>query len=105
MSFKYLGLAGVLLAVTALAGCGRAYYAAGVSIGPPPPPPAYGYVGVPPGPGYVWTDGYYDLRGNSWVWLGGRWARPPYPHARWERPYWERHGNGYRFHEGRWRKA
>lgn len=104
MTLKYVGLTGVLLGVSALVGCGGAYYSAGVNIGPPPPPPVYGYVGTAPGPGYVWTDGYYDLRGNSWVWVGGRWARQPYSHARWERAYWERHGRAYRFHQGHWRR-
>jgi hypothetical protein len=81
---------------------GGAFYA---SIGPPPPPRVVGVVGVAPGPGYVWIDGFYDLRGSAWVWVPGTWRRPPYPRAVWEKPRWERHGNGYRFHRGRWRRG
>lgn len=58
-------LTAVLLGSTALLGCGGGYYRAGVVIGPPPPPPVYGAVGYAPGPEYVWTDGYYDLRGSN----------------------------------------
>ena len=38
----------------------------GISVGDPPPAPQLvGPVGVAPGPGYVWTNGY-------WAWNGGR---------------------------------
>ena len=100
-------LAGAALALGAvLSACapGGGYYA-GVRYGPPPP--RYGVIGVAPGPGYVWTDGYWDWRGGGWAWAPGRWARPPYPHARWAPGYWEErreHGRrGYRFHRGYWR--
>lgn len=101
---RSIALTAALAGCTALAGCGGGYYRAGVVIGPPPPPPAYGPVGYAPGPGYVWTDGFYDLRGNNWVWEGGRWARPPHPGAVWVKPYWEPHGRHYRFHRGHWRR-
>ena len=104
MNLQKLGLAAALLASSALIGCSHGYYSAGVAVGPPPPPLVYGPVGYAPGPGYVWTDGYYDLRGSNWVWVRGRWARPPHPHARWVKPSWERHGSGYRFHEGHWQR-
>ncbi|HTE53195.1 MAG TPA: hypothetical protein VK698_20215 [Kofleriaceae bacterium] len=29
-----------------------------------------------PGPGYVWTDGYWDWNGNDWQWVGGDWVAP-----------------------------
>jgi hypothetical protein len=103
-NLKKSGRIAVLLGACALAGCGGGYYRAGVVIGPPPPPPVYGAVGYAPGPGYVWTDGFYDLRGGRWVWVNGHWARPPYRGGRWVRPYWDRHGRGYRFHRGYWRR-
>jgi len=97
-------LAGVMFACTGFVACGGGYYQAGVVIGPPPPAPmVVGPVGYAPGPGYVWADGYYDLRGSNWVWVNGSWARRPYRDAVWVRPYWERHGRAYRFHKGRWR--
>jgi hypothetical protein len=94
-------MAGALvLAGTILAGCGGYSYGY-VSYGPPPP--RYGVVGVAPGPGYMWTDGYWDLRGRNWAWVQGSWVRPPHRNARWERPEWRQEGNGWRFHRGRWR--
>jgi YXWGXW repeat-containing protein len=69
----------------------------------PPPPPRYGVVGFAPGPGYIWTDGYWDRRGSQWVWIGGRWLRPPRPHAVWVAGGWRQERRGWRFHRGYWR--
>ena len=96
-------LTAALLGSTALIGCGGGYYQAAYVVGPPPPPPVYGAMGYAPGPGFVWVDGFYDLRGGHWVWAGGHWGRPPRPGAVWVRAYWEPHGRGYRFHRGYWR--
>ena len=47
----------------------------GVVVGtPPPPPPATvvaGPVGVAPGPGYVWVNGYWNWVNGGWVWVPG----------------------------------
>jgi len=95
-------LAACTLAVSLLlTGCGGGYVAYGVP--GPPAPLAYGVVGVAPAPGYVWINGFWDLRGGNWAWVGGRWARPPHPHARWEPDRWERHGSHWRHTGGRWR--
>jgi hypothetical protein len=86
-----------------LAACGPSYTA--VRVGPPPPrPAAVGYVGVAPGPGYVWTDGYWDLRGSNWYWVNGRWLRPPRPHTTWVPGYWAPRQGRYHWHPGRWRR-
>ncbi len=95
-----LGLV-VLTSMAALSCSGGAYYA--YRVPPPPPPPVAGFIGVAPGVGFVWIDGFYDLRGSSWFWVPGHWARRPHPYARWEPSRWERHGDHYRFNEGRWR--
>ena len=93
----------IILAMSAIsmvgcAGGGVVYYA-----NVPPPALRVEAYGVAPGPGYVWTPGYWGWRGNAHVWVGGRWAVPPRPHARWVAPYWEGYRGRYRFHEGRWR--
>ncbi len=100
MRNKLLAGAFVLFS-TVLAGCavGGGYYA---QYGPPPPR-YYGAIGVAPGPGYVWTNGYWDWRGGRWGWVDGRWARPPRPHAVWVSPEWRHERHGYRFHRGYWR--
>lgn len=88
------------LAAWTLTACGPSYV--GVRVGPPPPPVA-GYVGMAPGPGYVWTDGFWDLRGSRWVWVSGRWVVPPRPRAAWVAGYWAPRGGHYYWHPGRWR--
>lgn len=73
----------------------------GIAVGtaPPPPPPAYvaGPVGVAPGPGYVWVDGYWNWVDGRYVWVPGRWVLPPHPHAVWVAPSIE-----FRWHRGHW---
>lgn len=78
----------------------------GISVGAPPPPPQVvaGPIGVAPGPGYVWTNGYWDWNGGRWVWVGGRWAVPPHGHRIWVEPYYHPYGEGhYHYHRGYWR--
>jgi WXXGXW repeat (2 copies) len=93
--------AALVLAGALLAGCGQGYGALYVRNGPPPP--RYGVVGVAPGPGFVWTPGYWDWRSNNWFWVQGRWLRPPRRRAVWVAPEWRHEGRGWRFHRGRWR--
>ena len=102
MKLKRALLAAAVLSAGILAACADRSYGY-YRVGPPPPVPAYRAYGVAPGPGYVWAEGFYDLRGGSWVWSPGRWARPPHAHARWVPNRWERHGRDYRFHRGYWR--
>ncbi|HWB85396.1 MAG TPA: YXWGXW repeat-containing protein [Bryobacteraceae bacterium] len=87
---------------TILAGCGGGGVYA-VRLGPPPPP-RYGVVGIAPGPGYVWTDGYWDARGGHWNWVQGRWVRPPRRGSVWVPGEWYQSGHGYRFRRGHWRR-
>jgi YXWGXW repeat-containing protein len=100
MKRKLLATAFVLFG-TLLTGCvGHGGYI-GARYGPPAP--RYGAVGYAPGPGYVWTDGYWDYRGGNWAWAPGRWVRPPHARARWTPGYWRQEGRGWRFHRGYWR--
>ena len=104
MKTRNLLLAGVLGASAMLAGCAPHAYVAAYVPGPPPAPYAVAAVGYAPGPGYVWADGYWDLRGGrDWVWSRGYWVRPPHPHAYWVAPHWVQRGHGWRRVEGHWR--
>jgi hypothetical protein len=73
-----------------------------VAPGPPPAPRAV-VVTRSPGAGFVWTDGYWSRRGNSWQWIAGSWVRPPRARAVWVPGRWVAVGKGYRFHPGYWR--
>jgi hypothetical protein len=91
----------ILAGALALSACDHTTLYAGVNVGPPPPM-FWGPVGVPPGPGWVWIDGFYTWGGNNWMWQPGRWARPPHPGWVWRRPTYVRTRNGFRMHQGRW---
>jgi len=92
-----VALAGAL----ALSACDEVTFYSGVNFAPPAPL-VFGPVGPSPGPGFVWTDGYYMWGGNNWAWQSGRWARPPHPGYVWRAPRYERYRNGFRMHRGRW---
>lgn len=93
-----------LAVVLALSACehGTFTFYSGVTVGPPPLR-VRGPVGMAPGPGFVWTDGFYDWSGGSWAWRPGRWAQPPRPGMRWQGARYQRHDGGYRMYPGRWR--
>lgn len=91
-------LGAAIMAAGMLAGC-----SGGVYVVAAPPPPRYGAMGYAPGPGYVWTEGFYDLRGSSWVWVSGRWQRPPARGRAWVAPAWHQEGRRWVFRRGYWR--
>ena len=75
---------------------------------PPPRPRSVAVVGRSPGPGFVWTGGYWrwgrGRRGRGgYVWAPGRWRRAPRPGAVWVAPRWRAGRGGYTFVGGRWR--
>ena len=100
MNPRQVVLSGILVTSSFLAACGPGYVNYAVAA---PPPPRAGVVGVAPGAGYVWIDGFWDLRGRNWVWVDGRWARPPRGRHAWVADRWERHGEHWRYNHGHWR--
>ena len=99
---KRLLLLGAALSGLVLTGCVAGNGYAAVRFGPPPPP-RHGVMGYAPGPGYAWTDGYWDWRGGRWFWVDGRWLRPPRPRAVWVPGYWREDRHQWRFQRGYWR--
>ena len=84
-------------ASTGVAGPGVTYVRYG------PPPLVREYAGVRPGAGAVWIPGYHAWRGNSYVWIGGRWAYPAVGYRRFEPGRWRHSRNGWYWSDGRWR--
>ncbi len=70
----------------------------------PPPDDQVEVVGVAPGPGYIWLNGYWGWEGGRYAWHAGRWETPPEPHAVYEHERWEKRGTRYYFHRGGWRR-
>jgi hypothetical protein len=72
-----------------------------VRIGPPPLP-IYAQP-VCPGPGYIWTPGYwaYDPV-NGYYWVPGTWVVAPAPGLLWTPGYWGWGGGVFMWHAGYW---
>jgi WXXGXW repeat (2 copies) len=77
-----------------------AQVAVSVAVAPPPLPI---YVQPPiPGPGYLWTPGYWGYRTAGYYWVPGTWVRPPSVGLLWTPGYWGRGGAAFVFHAGYW---
>jgi hypothetical protein len=79
--------AGALL--LCLGSTSQAQVSIGIQIGQPPPPREY-VVAPPPGPEFVWVEGYWYPQGKHYRWHDGYWTRPPYQGASWVEPYYDR---------------
>jgi hypothetical protein len=94
-------LTGVLAGtLAASAGLARVHFYVGVAPPAPiveTPPPA-------PGVGYVWTPGYYNWNGSSYVWVNGGWAIPPGHFHHYVAGGWVHDGHGWYRTEGHWRR-
>jgi WXXGXW repeat (2 copies) len=58
---------------------------------------------VAPGPGYIWTPGYWRWSGRDYVWVSGSWVRPPRTTAVWVPGHWVSRGAGWIWVPGHWR--
>jgi hypothetical protein len=72
-----------------------------IRVGPPRPPREV--MTARPGPGYVWTPGYYRHDGGRYNWVAGSWAQPPHPRARWVPGHWRHQHGNYVWIGGHWR--
>lgn len=96
-----LGLGALTAAVPATA---RADVYIGVSVGVPPPPlPVYEQPPIP-GPGYIWTPGYWAWDGDDddYYWVPGTWVLAPEPGLLWTPAWWGWDDGEYVFHGGYW---
>lgn len=67
----------------------------------PPPLPVYAQP-VMPGPGYLWTPGYWRWSDDGYFWVPGTWVLAPFAGALWTPGYWGWRGGYYAFHTGYW---
>lgn len=67
----------------------------------PPPLPVYAQPAIP-GPGYLWTPGYWRWSDDGYFWVPGTWALAPFAGALWTPGYWGWGGGYYAFHAGYW---
>jgi hypothetical protein len=67
----------------------------------PPLLPVYAQPPIP-GPGYIWTPGYWAYGDEGYFWVPGTWVLAPYAGALWTPGYWGWAGGVYVFHTGYW---
>ncbi len=95
----------LLFAAIALAApaVSSAYVAVGVSVTIAPPAiPIYAQP-VCPGPGYIWTPGYWAWDPvYGYYWVPGTWVIAPFPGALWTPGYWGWVNGVYIWHTGYW---
>jgi WXXGXW repeat (2 copies) len=80
-----------------------ASFAFAVSVGYAPPPLPVYVQPVCPGPGYIWTPGYwaYDP-GYGYYWVPGTWVVAPFVGALWTPGYWGWRNSAYVWFDGYW---
>jgi hypothetical protein len=81
----------------------KAAISVGISVNLAPPPlPVYGQPAVP-GPGYIWTPGFWAWDpGFGYYWVPGTWVMPPQIGLLWTPGWWGWSDGYYRWHPGYW---
>lgn len=101
---KTLGLPAFVLAVLLFLGLPLAsssgYVAVSVGIAPPAIP-VYEQP-LCPGPGYIWTPGYWAWGDFGYYWVPGIWVLAPQIGYYWTPGYWAFSSGRYFFHDGYW---
>ncbi len=93
-----LVLVGVVVLVTALSTWAGVFVS--VAIGPPALP-VYSQP-LCPGPGYIWTPGYWAYGPAGYYWVPGTWVLPPQVGFLWTPGYWAFSAGFYNWHPGYW---
>ena len=57
---------------------------------------------IAPGPGYMWTPGYWAYGPDGYYWVPGMWVLIPFVGALWTPGYWGWGDGGYVWHAGYW---
>ncbi len=91
-------LLSVVVVATALSSWAGVYVS--VAIGPPALP-VYSQP-LCPGPGYIWTPGYWAWGPGGYYWVPGTWATAPQVGFLWTPGYWGFSAGLYNWHPGYW---
>ncbi len=91
-----------IMAFTLAAPVAHAQVTFGIRLGQPPPPLRYEARPHAPGPGYVWSEGYWEPFQGRYRWDQGYWNRPPFEGAFYVHPHWDHYPDGWHMHEGYW---
>lgn len=96
-SLRLLAVAALTLAVPVASQAGIFF---SVNIGPPPLP-VYEQPFCP-GPGYIWTPGYWAYGDEGYFWVPGTWVLAPFTGGLWTPGYWGWGGSAFLWHAGYW---
>lgn len=96
-----LGLMAALMVGVAPAASAQVAVGVSVRIGPPPLR-VVAVQPIAPGPGYLWTPGYWAYGPAGYYWVNGAWVMAPAPGMLWTPGYWGWEGGLYRWHVGYW---
>src|SRR5712691_2597859 len=101
-AIRSIGLALLALVMLSIPSASSAQVSVGVSIRVGPPAlPVYPQP-ICPGPGYLWTPGYWAYGTDDYYWVPGTWVRPPRVGFLWTPGYWGWGEGVYLWHAGYW---
>ena len=95
---RSLALLSVLILTVAVGSWAAVYVS--VAVGPPALP-VYSQP-ICPGPGYIWTPGYWAWGPDGYFWVPGTWVFPPEVGFLWTPGYWAFSSSAYYWHPGYW---
>lgn len=96
--FRSLVLLSMVVLATAIGSWAGVFVS--VAIGPPALP-VYSQP-IIPGPGYIWTPGYWSWSPDGYYWVPGTWVLPPEVGFLWTPGYWGFSAGLYYWHSGFW---
>ena len=99
-----IALSALLLAISSLAVplVASAEVSVGVSVAIGPPPLPYYPQPFAPGPGYIWTPGFWDYGPDGYYWVPGTWVFAPRVGFLWTPGFWGWRAGYYWWHPGYW---
>ncbi len=98
--FICCGLMALVILVMPVASHAQVAVGISIRVGPPPLPV---YVQPPvPGPGYIWTPGYWAYGPDGYYWVPGTWVEPPAVGLLWTPGYWGWREGFYVWSPGYW---